>query len=206
MDIEKVTNLDDSKVPAYFESIKSVFFTKVLLFSVHKKDDSLIIPIADDVSKTMKDTFPEYDLYEKAILRGNKEIMDNYNDDIYNSLIITSWVAFELVIKDLTKKDYSLCADDISVDYKENIFGLEDREKKDLDLFYYIRNAFVHYNGAYFSYRLIDHTYNGHSFKSTGHEGEKINIPDMQTAYAIHLDLEKYAYKAWNNYQKYRSK
>lgn len=71
-----------------------------------------------------------------------------------------------------------------------------------MDLFYYIRNAIVHYNGAYFSYRVIDHVYDGYRYQSKGQEGIKIFIPSAKTAFKMHLDIEKHAYKAWDNYHK----
>jgi hypothetical protein len=96
-----------------------------------------------------------------------------------------------------------LTTDDISTDYKKKIFGLSDREKKNLDLFYYIRNAIVHYNGAYYAYREIDHTYEGFRYFSEGQEGTKILIPSTQIAFKMHLDIEDYIYKAWDNYHQY---
>ncbi len=128
----------------------------------------------------------------------------NFQEDITTTLLISSWIVFELIIKDLTKKDYALTTDDISTDYKKNIFGLSEREKKNLDLFYYIRNAIVHYNGAYYAYREIDHTYEGFRYFSKGQEGTKIFIPNNQVAFKMHLDIEDYTYKAWDNYHQYK--
>jgi len=107
------------------------------------------------------------------------------------------------VLKDLTKKDYALNAGDLSVEYQAARYGLDKLEKDNLDLFYYIRNALVHYNGAYYAGKSIDVSYQGHRFVSAGHEGERIFIPSLNVAYAMHLDLEAYTYKAWGNYMKY---
>jgi hypothetical protein len=201
MDIEKVTCLDELKALEYFETIRSVFFTKMLILANHTDGQKLLIDVNDDV----KDVFIDYDDFTqflKALKRGNNELLLNFQDDIVTSLLIGSWIIFELIIKDLTKKDYTLIKDDISVDYRKNVFGLSNREKKDLDLFYYIRNAIVHYNGAYFSYREIDHVYCGNRYKSIGQEGSKIFIPSTSIAFKMHLDIEKYTYKAWDNFHK----
>ncbi|QEC66758.1 hypothetical protein FRZ67_05360 [Panacibacter ginsenosidivorans] len=201
MDIEKITNLDELKALGYFESIRSVFFTKLLLLINHTDGKKLIINIPEDVKAILNDhlDFPQY---LKALKKGNKELLLNFQEDIVTTLLINSWVVFELIIKSLSKKNYALSEEDISVNYYKNIFGLTQLEKKNLDLFYYIRNAFVHYNGAYYSYKEIDHVYNGHRFFSKSREGSKIIIPDTDFAFKMHLDIEKYAYKAWDNYHK----
>ncbi len=54
------------------------------------------------------------------------------------------------------------------------MFGFTKEEKADLAFFQYLRHAFMHYNGAYYAHRTIDHTYRGKRYKSTGHSGEKI--------------------------------
>ena len=199
MDIEKVTNLNELKALGYFETICSVFFTKLLLLTYHTDGKKIIISLTNDVVDVFKD-FTDFAQYTKALKRGNNELLLNFQEDITTSLLISSWTIFEQIIKDLSKKDYALSKEDISADYRKNIFGLSDREKKNLDLFYYIRNAIVHYNGAYFSYREIDHVYSGYRYQSMGHEGEKIFIPSTQDAFKMHLDIENYAYKSWDNY------
>ncbi len=99
----------------------------------------------------------------------------------------------------MTSKDYSEKENDISLDYKSNRFGFSKNEKDDLNLFYYIRNSFVHYNGAYHKYKKIHHTYEGQTFSSDGHEGEQIEINNLQIAYKMHLDMQRLAKKAWTN-------
>ena len=185
MNIEKITSLDDLKALGYFETIRSVFFTKLLLMTNHTDGQKLIINVE-----------------RKALKKGNNELMLNFQEDIITTLFISSWIIFELIIKDLTKNDYALTTDDISADYKKNVYGLSVIEKKNLDLFYYIRNAIVHYNGAYYSCREIDYTYEGFKYFSKGHEGTKIFIPNTEVAFKMHLDIEDYAYKAWDNYHK----
>ena len=202
MNIEKVTSLDELKAQGYFETIKTVYFTKYVFLATHSDGKKFVFEVPDDVKSVFKD-HNEFPQYLKALENGNKELLLNYHEDIMTSLIINSWVVFELIIKDLTKKDYSVSEDDISVDYKQNIFGLSQAEKKNLDLFYYIRNAFVHYNGGYYAYREIDRVFDGHRFQSKGNEGVKVFVPGP-TAFKIHLEIERLAYKAWDNSHKHK--
>ncbi|HCL57451.1 MAG TPA: hypothetical protein DHW82_10645 [Spirochaetia bacterium] len=197
--IETVTNLDEAKVPGYFESIKSVFFTKLLFVTLNSNGEKFTFSVPKENSRSFKEKLKDYNLFEKALIEGNNELFHNFLDDIVSSLIISSWICFEQIIKDLTKKNYSLSENDISVDYKKNSFGFSDEEKRNLDLFYYIRNAIVHYNGAYYTYKSINVNYKGTIFNSKGNEGEKILIKDIEQAFSIHLDLEQYAFKAWHN-------
>lgn len=204
MDIEKVTDLDKAKILGYFETIKSVFFTKWLLLIKHSNGKKLIINADDNFKEVFKD-FKHFSQYIKALNNGNNELLLNFQEDIGTTLLISSWSVFELIIKDLAKTDYALASNDISTDYHKNIFGLTDREKKNLDLFYYIRNAIVHYNGAYYAYREIDHVYEEFRYFSKGQEGTKIDFPSMAVAFNMHVDIENYAHKAWENYHKYKN-
>ncbi len=201
MNIEKVTSLDELKALGYFETIRCVFFTKLLLLTEHTDGQKLIINVPADVKGFFKE-FSDFTQFMKALKRGNNELLLNFQDDIVTSLLISSWVVFELIIKDLSKKDYALTKDDISADYHKNIFGLSNSEKKKLDLFYYIRNAILHYNGAYYSYKEIDQVYNGYRYFSKEQEGIKIFIPSTLTAFKMHLDIERYTYKSWDNHHK----
>lgn len=203
MDIEKVTSIDELKALGYFETIRSVLFTKLILLTNHTDGEKLIIDVKNDVSNELE-KLSDFPQFMKALKRGNIELLLNFQEDIITSLLITSWVVFELIIKNLSKNDYALTKDDISVNYHRKIFGLSNSQKKDLDLFYYIRNAIVHYNGAYYSYKEIDHVYNGHRYFTKGQEGMKICLPDWDVAFKMHLDIEKYAYKSWDNYQTYK--
>lgn len=198
--IETVTSLDELKALGYFETIRTVYYTKYLMLFHHTDGKRLFIDVPDEIKKVFEGK-DDFELYLKALARGNEELLRNFREDIVISLVINSWVVFELIIKDLTKKDYSLSKDDISVDYKRGTFGLTTREKKNLDLFYYIRNAFVHYNGAYYAYREIDHAFGGHRFESKGNEGVPIFMPGP-TAFKIHQEIERLAYKAWDNSHK----
>jgi hypothetical protein len=201
---ETVTCMDEAKISGYFETIKSNFFIKLLMMTLNFDNNKKFrLSIPKDANEILGSSFKEFDLFLKALTRGNMEILDNLQDDLINNLIIDSWVCFELIIKDITKKDYALNVSDISVDYRAARLGLSQSDKDNLDLFYYIRNAYVHYNGAYYTSKDINKTYESCHFVSKGHEGEKINIPNLKIAYKIHLDIEQYAYKAWGNYQKY---
>lgn len=205
-EIETVTSIDETKLLGYFEGVKSNFFVKLIFLSrFSNSDGQFIMKIPEDVRNIMSDEFEGFDLFYSMYSCGNTEIQEYFKEDALNGLFIGSWISFELIIKDLTKKDYSLDSNDISLDYKNSRFGLTKIEKDNLDFFYYLRNSFVHYNGAYYSYRNINHCYNGCTFNSTGKEGEKIIIP-LRMAYNMHLDIEKYAIKAWNNYTKFPSR
>jgi hypothetical protein len=117
---------------------------------------------------------------------------------MYTSLFTSSWNVFEQIVKDLTKPNYATDAEELSVCYQNNRFQFDKREKKDIELFYYIRNAIHHCNGAYYATKDINHRYGGADFVSRGHHGEKINIK-ANVAWTITLDLQKYTIKAWNN-------
>jgi hypothetical protein len=101
-------------------------------------------------------------------------------------------------VKDLIKPDYATDTEDLSVCCKNGRFLFDKCEKKDIELFYYIRNAIHHCNGAYYASKDINHRYGGAGFVSQGHHAEKIDIK-VGVAWAIALDLQKYTMKAWNN-------
>jgi len=85
----------------------------------------------------------------------------------------------------------------LTAGFERNAFGFTKDEKADLEFFQYLRHAIMHYNGAYYAYRSIDHTYKGKRYESEGHCGEKF-VSSLGTAWAILLDLERYSLKAWN--------
>lgn len=199
--IETVTSLDELKALGYFETIKTVYYTKYLLLVAHTDGQKLIINVPDDVKAVFKH-LSEFPQYLKALEKGNNELLLNYQEDIVTSLLISSWAVFELIIKDLARRDYATDPEDISANYHRKSFGLTEREKRDLDLFYYIRNAIVHYNGAYHAFKALDHVYEGHRFVSKGKEGTKIHIPSSEIAFKMHLDIERLAYKAWDNHHR----
>ena len=112
--------------------------------------------------------------------------------------MLSSWNVFEQIVKDLTIADYSTQMLDLSVCYQSGRFQFDKREKKNIDLFYYIRNAICHHNGAYYASKEIDHTYGGSVFRSNGHCGEKIDM-NLKLTWEMALDIERYTLKAWNN-------
>lgn len=203
--MEKVTDLCETKIDGYFDTIKTVFFTELeaetLLFN---NKGQATLNIDTKTFKIYKNSFSDFEKFDLYFHQGDGTIRNNFHDAIISSLIINSWVIFELIIKDLTSKDYSEKENDISMDYKSNKFGFSKDEKSDLDLFYYIRNSFVHYNGAYHKYKKINHTYEGQLFSSETHEGEQIEITNIKLAYEMHLDMQRLAKKAWNNVDKFK--
>jgi len=204
MSIEKVTSLDELKALGYFESIKTVYFTKYMFLVAHTDGNKLVLHVPDDVKDVFMD-LNEFPRYLKALENGNNELLLNFHEDIVTTLLINSWSVFELIIKDLAKKDYSTDPGDSTANYHRSSFGLTNAEKKDLDLFYYIRNAIVHYNGAYYAYKAIDHVYDGYRYESKGHEGNKIHLPPAESAFKMHLDIERLAYKAWDTHHRIKS-
>ena len=200
---EVITSLDEAKIIGYFETVKSNFYLQTMFEALaFNEKGQFIIKCPEDIYKIMKINFSEFERFVKYLYHGNGAIRDNFHDLILTDLIINSWIIFEMIIKDLANKDYSLINSDQSVNYNSNSLGFSDNEKKDIDLFYYIRNAFSHYNGAYYAYKNIDHVYNGVHFISKGNEGKKIHIPDLKFAYKIHIDIEKLIIKGWGNYLK----
>lgn len=201
--MEKVTDLNEKKIDGYFDTIKTVFFTQLvteeLLFN---ENGQAVLKLDNNVYNTYKNTYSDFERFDKYFHHGDGTIRNNFHDIIFTNIIINSWIIFELIIKDLTSKDYSEKENDITLDYKSNKFGFSKKEKSDLDLFYYIRNSYVHYNGAYHKTKKINHTYEGQLFSSSNHEGEQIEINDLIIAYKMHLDMQRMAKKAWANVKK----
>ncbi len=200
--MEKVTDLDEAKLLGYFESIKGVFLTKFVFVAAFTKKsngthhfDAASIP--REAIDYVKHEFDDPVFY-KALEQSNPELHANFIDDLVTSLLTSSWNIFEQITKDLTSLDYSTKPDDLSVCYTNGKFQFDKREKKDIELFYYIRNATHHYNGAYYAGKDIDHRYAGIDFKSSGHYGEKIPV-NIPTAYQMSVDMERYTIKAWQN-------
>ena len=198
--MEKITNINEKKIDGYFDTIETIFFTKLeaelLLFN---ENGQAALTLDKNASAKLKNTFSDFKKFEKYFRYGDGTIKKNFHDEIFSSIIIASWVIFELIIKDLISKDYSENENDISLDYKSNKLGFSKDEKNDLDLFYYIRNSFIHYNGAYYKYKKINHIYEGQTFSSNGHEGEQIEINNLKVVYKMHLDMQRLAKKAWTN-------
>jgi hypothetical protein len=198
---ETVDNIDEAKLLGYFETVKGTFITK-WAFLLHFLDEqgrlagSRLIPkILDDLGSQ----FPPAGTIV-ALRQGNSELLANYMDDIVTSSIIGAWSVFEQLTKDLSNPNYAHNADAASVNYQRNDFGLSASAKNDLDVIYYVRNAILHYNGAYYAYRDIDRHYRGRHFRSVGHYGEKITI-EPRVAWDIVGDIERYAMEAWTCYK-----
>ena len=197
-----VLNLDESKILGYFETIHGVFLSKVIFLFSHLDANgtaSCIEPtsVPVDAINEVKKLF-DYPLFYKAFVNKNAELYLNLQEDIVTSTVITSWIVFEQIVKDLSVANYAQLASQNSVNYENRIFQFEKREIKDLELFYYIRNATLHYNGAYYAAKNISHRYKGTDFISAGHIGEKIET-SIILAWDIAIDLEKHSLKAWNN-------
>jgi len=200
--MENIKNTDEADLLGYFETIKSVFLLKLLfLVSVTKEENGkrfLELPVElTNVISELENQFDE-PLFFKALKLGNEELISNYLEDIITSATSSSWNVFEQIIKTLTYGDYSEEIQQMPVNYESGKFQFTKREKKDIDLFYYLRNSMAHYNGAYYAYRTINHSYRGWSFKSEGNIGNKIII-SPKAVYSIICDLESYSAKAWNN-------
>lgn len=200
--IESINGIDEAGLLGYFESIKGNFLTKLILIASITMDDSgtkkLAIPFdASEVVEELKRQLPDPVFY-KALAQGNGELILNLQEDLVSGAVIQSWSVFEQLIKALSSGDYAMSSLDSNVNYQRGVYQFTTREKKDIELFYYVRNAIVHYNGAYFAHRSINHRYDGVDFKSSGNEGHKI-IMSPKTVFKLIGDLEKYTIKAWQN-------
>lgn len=202
MVVETVTNLDEVKILGYFESLRGIFLGRFLMLATFTRtegdkrtlDAGLLAP---DTLAEVQALFPDPVFYA-SLARGNAELFDNLLDDLSTSTVTASWNVFEQIIKDLLRADYVLHAGEMSANYQNARFQFTTREKKDLDLFYYLRNATHHYNGAYYAAKAINHRYAGQDFVSAGHEGEKMP-GSIGLSYRILQDLERYSLKAWSN-------
>jgi hypothetical protein len=198
--VEYRTDIDEVKVLGFFETIKSTFFIKFLLIASHLAPDGKTFAVGSFDAGLMGDVA---DILlgcqtQQAIRAHSATLVPNLNDDLGNGALIGGWSVFELVIKDRTKRDYALHPDKLNADYHRHIFALSSCEKKDLELFYYIRTAFVHYNGTYFKAKAISHTFAGRLFESSGHEGEAIECT-VEVAWKIILRIEELTLKAWSH-------
>jgi len=209
MTIENINALDEAKLLGYFESIKSVFLLKLILLTSVLKTRSDGQPTIDTTNlggaiREVKDLIDD-PIFYKSLEKGNLELVQNFQDDIGTSLFISSWIVFEQITKDLVKTDYATQTDELSVCYQNKRFEFSDREKRDIALFYYIRNAVLHYNGAYYAASDIDHRYDGVDFRSNGHHGEKIDT-SIARSWKIATDIQRYTIKAWSNAKRNRSR
>jgi hypothetical protein len=199
---ESILNLDEVKILGYFESIRCVFLTKILLLFSHvnsKGQSSIIDPntFPSSVLQEVKDIFDD-PLFYKSFANKNTELYLNLQDEIVTSMLISAWSVFEQITKDLSCPNYVQSPSQLTANYENGIFQFSKQEKNDLELFYYIRNATLHYNGAYYGSKSINHRYRSKDFDSAANIGNKIEA-NISLAWHIALDLEKYAIKAWAN-------
>jgi len=203
MSNESINNMDEAMLIGYFASIKSNFLFKLTLISHFVIPDSLRV----DTSKINMSLASEVagrfdgDLFLRALKKGNRELTQNFLDDIVTSLITSSWNIFEQIIKDLIKPNYSNGNNEMKLCYTHRRFEFNKTEKKNIGLFYYIRNAICHHNGAFFASKDINHHYRGNHFNSKGNIGKKITL-DPKISWSIACDLESYTEKAWTNFKK----
>src|SRR4051794_40577153 len=149
---EKITGQDEVTTLGYFETLKSTFLVKVLLLWSHLDPGlTYLVPESFHTNhiQAIEEAFPGDKSFSSLRARSDT-LVPNLRDDIGTSPLIGGWMVFELIIKDRTNKDYALSPTELAADFRHNMFGFSDREKKDLELFYYIRNALVHYNGGYY--------------------------------------------------------
>lgn len=194
---EKITNLTSDMVLGYFETLKSCFYVKMGVLYWFQSGDIGKHRDLSSVASILAQEFND-DLAAKVLNSITSEVVENFKEDAVTALMLSAWTVFEQVIKDLTVPDYATQPNLLQADYHNGILGFTQLERKEIDLFYHMRNAIAHYNGAYHAYRTVDTTYKGQHFKSDGHIGEKIVI-SPRLAMNIANDLEKYAMKAWSH-------
>lgn len=195
--IESINDLEDYMVLGYFESIKGVFYAKMGVAGWFELGNVAQHRELSSAASKMAKEFGDEDS-ALALSHLQPEMVENLKEDAITAAVLSAWAVFEQIIKDLPNPDYADTGTMFNADFYRNIFGFTNQEKKELEFFYHLRNAIVHYNGAYHAYRQVDLTYEGEHFKSAGHFGEKM-IVSPKIAHKIVCDLEKYAIKAWSN-------
>jgi hypothetical protein len=200
--MENIDDLDEAKILGYFETVRSTFLLKIaFLVSITTTEGGkrrLLLNASLDQSIHEVCTQLSDPLLLKAVKNGNEELLFNLQEDAVTGLVMGSWIVFEQIIKDLRSMNYAHLKDELNADYAANIFGFDKREKRDLELFYYLRNTIAHSNGAFTGVKSICHTYDGHTFDSSGMEGVKMELT-IPTAWRIAGELERCACKAWSN-------
>lgn len=194
---EMTTNLTSTMVLGYFESLKSCFYVKLGIQLWFERGDVEKHRAISCVASTIASSFND-DFAAKVLASLTNEVVTNLREDAVTALVLSAWTVFEQVIKDLTVPNYATQPDLLQADFHNRILGFTQTERDEISLFYHVRNAIVHYNGAYHAYRKVDVTYARIQFKSEGHFGEKINVTP-KIAMQIVDDLQKYAMKAWSH-------
>jgi hypothetical protein len=205
---ETVTDIDEAKVLGYFETVKSTFLLKLLLLRSHVDANMEVLDFRSFKKEhidELRAVYSDPTLYRSLAARSGA-LVPNLLEDVATAALIGGWIIFELVIKDLTQKDYSLVPAELTADFNQNAFGLSSREKKDLELFYYIRNSLVHHNGAFYAKNSpISHTFGGLSVESAGKEGQKISLT-LPFIWQLLLRLEELTLKAWTSSHLHRKR
>lgn len=194
---EMTTNLTSDMVLGYFETLKSCFYVKLGMMLWFEAGNVEKHRALSDVASIVAGEFSD-ELAAKVLRSITPEVVENLKEDAVTALILSGWTVFEQMIKDITSPNYATQSNLLQADFHNGLLGFTQHERDEIALFYHIRNAIAHYNGAYHAYRTVDTTYKGQHFKSVGHFGEKI-IVSPRLAMNIINDLERYAMKAWSH-------
>ena len=199
--VETINDLNDTDILGYYESLRGNFCYKCGMV-VGLSADNLLGSIFHQTLSSFIEEFNSQSfntpIVVEAFEQKNPETIENLKEDAVTALVVGSWSCFEQIIKDLPNPNYAEDPNSQNADFYRQIFGFSQQEKNEIEFFYHLRNAIVHYNGAYHAYKKVDLLYHGSPFKSDGQIGEKI-IVSPKLAYEISIDLEKYAMKAWSN-------
>ena len=203
--IETTDNLDDLKILAYHEGIRATFIVKFILLMSALKEKAgrhviSVEHIPENLLTGVLENFPDEKLIVDAFRLENSELFEYIMDDISTGALNGAWVVFEQTTKAIPNPNYSHEEGEESVNYHNKAFGLSKEEKKNCDLFYYLRNSLQHHNGAYYASKAIDHSFRGVHFQSKGNEGQKMPM-NAKLAYEICKELERLTYKAWNSHK-----
>lgn len=208
--IETIGDLDEAKILGYFETLRSAFIVKCAWLggtSGPNASGQKILQAASfpgELLSAIEAIFPDPPTY--VSIRGETpELFLNLQEDIINSAVLGAWFVFEMVVKVLRNADFVTATTKTDINYTDNRFGFDSREKKDLEFFYYLRNTIAHANGAFTAVKAVNHWYDGEHFDSGGKEGQKM-IGTTTTAFKIINDLEKLTMKAWTNWQAWHGK
>jgi hypothetical protein len=203
--IETIGDLDERKILGYFETLRSAFIVKCAWLGGTSGENASgekvlrAVAFPDDLLSQIEAIFADPPTY--ASIRGETpELFLNLQEDIMNSAVLSAWFVFEMVVKVLRNADFVTATTKTDINYTDRRFDFDNREKKDLDFFYYLRNAIAHANGAFTAVKAVHHWYDGEQFDSGGKEGQKM-ILKTTTSFRIINDLQKLTMKAWTNWK-----
>lgn len=203
-----ITNENDVK--GYYRHVRGVFLTKFLLalkMSVETDNPPAFESrkFSEEIFTEFQKQFPNEGEFLEGFRQNNPKIFLMFQIEHSDSAFLMSWIVFEYCTKYVRKPDYFLSDEGTDMNYKSGQFGFNEEEKKDLDLFYYIRNSIFHYNGKYFAYQSIDHSFEGKRFISIGNEGNQI-LSSVKMTYQMINKMEEYACKAIRNFNAFNAK